>query len=86
MPPMQRRRRMDLETKHPRLIAGAALLRNERGVYLKEDVLEGRAEVSAVDGGVARGLGVVQVFALGAEEFDGLYGRQVGEACRKEMG
>lgn len=52
---------------------------NEGGVDLENDVVEGGAEVGAVDRGVARGFGVVEVLTPGAVELDGLEVGNVGE-------
>lgn len=57
---------------------GSALLRDERRVDLEEDVVEGGAEVGAVDGGVAGGFRVVDVLAFGAVHLDGFLVRDVG--------
>ena len=67
---------MNLESKDPRHMPRPALLRYQRRIHLKDDVVEGRAEVGAVDGGVAGCLGVVDVLAFGAVH---LYGFLVGE-------
>lgn len=61
---------MDLESVETRLVAVLRLLRQHGWVHLKEDVVERRAKVSAVDGVVARRLWVVDVFALGAVQLD----------------
>lgn len=52
---------------------------DEGGVDLEYDVVEGSAKVGAVDGGVARGFGVVKVLAAGAVELDGLEVGDIGE-------
>lgn len=46
--------------------------------------MEGGAEVGSVDGGVAGGFGVVDVFAFGAVEFHGFDAGEVGEAHWEE--
>jgi hypothetical protein len=61
---------MDLEPEDLGLVAARRLGGHERGVHLEEHRVEGGAEVGAVDDGVARGLGVVDVFAAWAVEFD----------------
>lgn len=71
---------MHLEAEHLRLIPLGRFLRNKRRVDLEEDVLEGGAEVGAVDVGVAGGLWVVEVFAFAAVEFHGLDVWEVGHA------
>lgn len=53
---------------------------DEGGVDLEDDVVEGGAEVGAIDGGVARGFGVVEILAAGAVELDGLEVGDIGEA------
>ena len=60
---------MDLKPKDPGLIPLSTLDRDQSRVDLQKDVVERGAEVGAVDGGVARGLRVVHVFAFGAVEF-----------------
>lgn len=71
---------MDLEAVDARHVALGALGGDEGGVDLEEDVVEGGAEVGAVDAGVAGGLWVIDVLALGAEELDGFEVGDVGEA------
>lgn len=61
---------MHLEAKHPRLVAPQALGRHQARVHLEQDVLERRAEVGAIYAGVPCGLGVVQILAFGAVQFD----------------
>ena len=75
---------MDLEPKDLRLIPLNTLLRHQRGVDLEQDVCKRGAEIGAVDGGVPRGLGVVDVFAFAAVELYGLDGGEVGEAGGEE--
>ena len=62
---------MNPKPKHLRLVPSNRFGRQHVGVDLEEDVVEGGAEVGAVDGGVTRGLGVVEVFAAAAVEFYG---------------
>lgn len=57
---------------------------DEGGIDLEDDVVEGGAEVGAVDGGMARGFGVVEVLAAGAVELDGLEVGDVGETHREQ--
>lgn len=71
LPPRQRRRRVHFEAEDSRLVAALGLGREHGGVYLEEDVVEGGAEVGAVDDGVARGFGVVEVLAARAVQLDG---------------
>lgn len=66
------------------LVAAAGFFGDEGWVDLEEDVVERGAEVGAVDGGVARGLGVVEVFAFGAVELYAFLVRDVGEAHGEE--
>lgn len=61
---------MHAEAVDARLVAALRLDGRERGVHLKEDVVEGGAEVGAVDGVVPRGLRVVDVLAARAVELD----------------
>lgn len=75
---------MNSESKDARLIPLYALLRNKSGVDLEQDIMEGSAEVSAVDGGVARGFWIVDVFAFGAVEFCGFGCGDVGETHWEE--
>lgn len=77
---------MNLEPKHPGTIPLFALFGNKGRVNLKEDVGEGSPEVGAIDVGVAGGFGVVEVFAFGAVEFDGLDVWVVGHAGGQERG
>lgn len=56
---------------YPRLIPPLRLDGHERGIDLEEDIGERGAEVGAVDAVVARRLGIVDVLAFGAVEFDG---------------
>ena len=62
---------MHTEAVDPRLVAALCLCRRESRVHLEEDVVEGRSEVGAVDHGVSRGLGVVEVLAARAVELHG---------------
>ena len=75
---------MDLEPENPRLVPPDRLLRDQSRVDLEQDVLERGPEIGAVDGGVARGFGVVEVFAFGAVEFYGLHVGEVGHAGGEE--
>jgi hypothetical protein len=61
---------MDPKAINAWLVPPLRFLRYQGRVDLEEDVVEGGAEVGAVDAVVARGLGVVDVLALGAVEFD----------------
>lgn len=75
---------MDLKPKYPRLIPLHTLLGHQRRIHLKKDILKGSAEISAVDSGVARGFGVVDILAFPAVEFHGLGLGDVGEAGGEE--
>lgn len=75
---------MNFKPKDPRLIPLHTLLRHQCGVDLEQNVRERGAKVGAVDGGVPRGLGVVEVFALGAVKLYRLDGGEVGETGREE--
>lgn len=76
---------MHLEPKHAGHVPCRGFLRNEERVDLEKDVLEGGAEVGAVDGGVSGGFRVVEVLALGAVEFDELGVGGIGHAGGEEM-
>jgi hypothetical protein len=71
LPPGEGGRGVHLKAEDPGLVAALALGRQHVGVHLEEDVVEGGAEVGAVDDGVARRLWVVEVFAAGAVELHG---------------
>ena len=55
---------------NPGLIPALGFRGQHGRVDLKQDVVEGGAEVCAIDAVVARGFGVVEVLAFGAVEFD----------------
>src|SRR5437868_11808657 len=74
LPPLQRRRCMNLKPIDLRLISPLTLDRYHRRINLKEYVVEGRPEVCTVDLGMTRGLGVIEVFALSTVEFHGFDG------------
>lgn len=75
---------MDLEAVDTGHVALGALGGDQGRVDLEDDVVEGGAEVGAVDGGVAGGFGVVGVFAAGAVELDGFEVGHIGEAHGEE--
>lgn len=75
---------MDLEPVHAWHVPLDALAGDQGRVYLEYDVVERRAEVGTVDGGVPLRLGVVDVFAARAVEFDGFDVGYVGEAHGEE--
>lgn len=75
---------MDLEAEDLGDVTLHGLDGDESGVNLEQDVLEGSAEVSAVDGGVAAGFRVVDVLAFAAVELDRLDVGQVGHAGWEE--
>lgn len=75
---------MYFESVDSGLVASQALLGVQGGIHLEEDGVEGGAEVGTVDGGVAGGFGVVDVFAFGAVEFDGALVGEVGLAHGQE--
>lgn len=60
---------MHAEAINPRLVPPLRFLRYEGRVDLEQDVVEGGAEVCAVDAVVPTAFGVVDVFAFGAVEF-----------------
>lgn len=71
---------MDFEAEDLGNVALGGFGRNERGVDLEQDVVEGCTEVGAVDGSVAARLGIVHVLAAGAPQLDGLQVGNVGQA------
>lgn len=75
---------MHLEAIDLGRVALDGLGRDKRGVDLEEDVVEGRAKVSAVDGSVATRLGVVHILATGAPELDGFQVGNVGKTHGQE--
>lgn len=75
---------MHLEAVAARDVPLDALCRHQGGVHLEEDVVERGAEVSAVDGGVARRLGVVDILASRAVQLDGLGVGHVREPHRQQ--
>lgn len=84
LPARQRGRGVDLEAEHLGHVAALGLGRHEGRVDLEEDVLEGGAEVGAVDGGVAAGFRVVEIFAAAAVEFHRLHVGEIGHAGWEE--
>ena len=62
---------MHLEAEDAGLVSSLCFGGKHRGVDLEEDVVERGAEVGAVNYGMTRGLGVVQVLAASAVEFYG---------------
>lgn len=80
LPAGKRGGRVYPEAVDPGLVATQALLGVQCGIHLEQDGVEGGAEIGTVDGGVAGGLGVVDVFAFGAVEFDGAHIGEVGLA------
>lgn len=76
---------MHLEAKYPRFVPLDRFLGDESGIDLEENVLEGGAEVGAIDDGVAGRFRVVEVFAFGAVELDGLDVGEVGHAGWEEQ-
>ena len=75
---------MHFKPKYFRFVLLDGFLGDEGGVDLEKDVLEGSTEVGAVDDGVPGGFRVVEVFAFGAVEFDGLDVGKVGHAGWEE--
>jgi hypothetical protein len=73
-----------LETEAPGAVALIALLRDQCGVGLGQDMREGGAEVGSVDGGMSRRLGGVNVLALRAVKLDALRMWKIRETDRKE--
>lgn len=80
LPPHQRSGGVHLEAVDAGDVPFNAFGGDEGGVDLEDDVVKGGAEVGAVDGGVARGFGVVEVLAAGAVELDRLEIGNIGEA------
>lgn len=62
LPPHQGRRGVDFETEYFRFIPLGALLGDQSRVDLKQDVVEGGAEVGAVDVSVTGGFRVIQIW------------------------
>lgn len=75
---------MDSEAVYARNVPLHALGGDQRRVYLEHDVVERGAKVGAVNGGVARRLGVVNILAACAVELDGLLVGNVREAHGQE--
>lgn len=75
---------MELEPVNPRRVSIQILCRYQARVYLEEDIVEARPKVGAVDGGMAGGFGIVDVFAPGTVELDSLRIRHVGLAHWQE--
>lgn len=84
LPALEGGRGVDLEAVAPGRVALGGLGGRQGGVDLEENLGEGRAEVGAVDGGVAARLWVVEVLAPGAPELNGLLVGDVGEADGEE--
>lgn len=80
LPAGERRAGMNLEAVDLGFVATDALLRDQSGVDLEEDVVERSSKVGSVNGGVARGLRVVDILALGAIQLDRVDVGQVGQA------
>lgn len=76
---------MHFEAVDGGLVATPGLCREEGRVLLEEDVVEGCAKVCAVDGGMARGLGVVEVFAARTVQLDRVYTCYIGYTHWKKM-
>ena len=75
---------MHPKPKHPRLIPFPTFPRHQRRINLEHDALKTGAKICAVDGGVPGGFRVVDVFAFGAVEFDGLDPGGVGQGGGKQ--
>lgn len=69
---------MNSETVDARYVSIISLLGNQGGVDLEYDVVEGGAEVCAIDSRVTGGFGVVDIFALCAVKLHSLDVRVVG--------
>jgi hypothetical protein len=76
---------MHAETVDARLIAAGALGRNQIGEHLKEDTMERRTKVGAVNRGVTRRLRIVDILALGAVESDSALVGNIVQAHREEV-
>ena len=79
LPARQRGGGVHLEAKDFRLVATDRLLGDQGRVDLKQDVLEGRAKVGAINVGVPARFGVVEVLAFATVELDGLRVGVVGQ-------
>ena len=86
LPPLQRRTSMHLEAENPRTIPLFAFFGHKGRIDLEQDIRERSTEVGAIDVGVPGGFGVVEVFAFGAVEFDGLDVWIIGHAGGEEGG
>ena len=84
LPPCQGGRDMYLEAENAWHMPCLTLLRDQGRVDLEENVVEGGAEVGAVDGGVARGLWVVDVLTFGAVHLHGFLVGDIGLAHGEE--
>lgn len=77
-------RSVDLETIDPGFVATATLLGVEGGVNLEQDGVERGTEVRAINGGMARRLGVVDILTFRAVQLHSALVRQVGLANGQE--
>lgn len=75
---------MNAESKDTGFVTAHALLGVKSGVDLEKNAVERRPEIGAVDGGMARRLGVVDILAFRAEEFNGAHVRDVVLAHREQ--
>lgn len=80
LPADQGRGGVDLEAVDAGHVPLDGLQGDKGGVDLEEDVVEGGAEVGAVDSGVAGRLWIIDVLAASAVQLDGLEVGHVGEA------
>jgi hypothetical protein len=61
---------VNFEAIDPWRVSFVALWRDEGGVNLKENVVKRGTKIGAIDGCMARGFGVVDIFTLGTVELD----------------
>lgn len=73
---------MDSESVNSWNISVVALLGNQSGVYLEDNIVKRCAEVCTIDRRMAGGFGVVDIFAFSAVELYSLNVRVVGLAHR----
>lgn len=76
---------MYLEAEDLGFIPSRRFVRYKSGVDLEHDIDKGRAEVSAINGGMAGGFGVVEIFASRTVEFDVLGIVDVRHAGREQV-
>lgn len=76
---------MHLEAEDLRFVAANGFIWDEGGVDLEDDVMEGGTKVGAIDSRVAGRLWIVDIFAFGTVELDGLHICDVGQSHGEEV-